>query len=208
MPHGVVTVEAHYLSERVPICFLHGVIAFFADFRPNLRGGNSYHSSFDDPLGKGAALKADITTCWAPSTMVLTDNNMNQLGLGHLWPGNSPRVIQQSRPPVPVTLHTSPSPARIMVPSCYTEISMHGGLSLGIAIQHGEVLRQKDHPRTAVGHSSKKPICNSIKSHTNYFMCIKSHTNYFMCQFQSKSNIDKVKGKSNKKLLKNHPKLV
>ena len=33
----------------------------FWKVRPNLRGGNSYHSSFDDPLGKGAALKADVT---------------------------------------------------------------------------------------------------------------------------------------------------
>ena len=32
----------------------------FLDFLPNLRGGNSYHSSFDDPLGKGAELKADV----------------------------------------------------------------------------------------------------------------------------------------------------
>ena len=36
---------------------------FFAIFRPNLRGGNSYHSSFDDPLRKGAAHEADVTTC-------------------------------------------------------------------------------------------------------------------------------------------------
>ena len=34
----------------------------FWKFRPNLRGGNSYHSSFDDPLGKGAAHEADVTT--------------------------------------------------------------------------------------------------------------------------------------------------
>ena len=34
----------------------------FWKVRPNLRGGNSYHSSFDDPLGKGAAHEADVTT--------------------------------------------------------------------------------------------------------------------------------------------------
>ena len=49
------TVESHYRGE---FCFLFFV---FWEGRPNLRGGNSYHSSFDDPLGKGAALKADVT---------------------------------------------------------------------------------------------------------------------------------------------------
>ena len=45
----------------------------FADFRPNLRGGNSYHSSFDDPLGKGAAPMftgeyiAKKSNLWPPS---------------------------------------------------------------------------------------------------------------------------------------------
>ena len=38
------------LPNRSPFCFL------------DLRGGNSYHSSFDDPLGKGAAHEADVTT--------------------------------------------------------------------------------------------------------------------------------------------------
>ena len=44
---------------------LGGLYFFFVVFwkvRPNLRGGNSYHSSFDDPLGKGAAHEADVTT--------------------------------------------------------------------------------------------------------------------------------------------------
>ena len=43
------------------MCFAFFVFVFWK-FRPNLRGGNSYHSSFDDPLGKGAAHEADVTT--------------------------------------------------------------------------------------------------------------------------------------------------
>ena len=54
-------------------------------------------------------------------------------------------MIQQSRPPVPVTLRTSPIPPGRgrMVPSCYTKNSRRGGLSLAAAIQRGEALRKE-----------------------------------------------------------------
>ena len=51
-----------------------------------------------------------------------------------------------------------------MVPSCYTKNSRHGDLSLAVAIQRGEALRQEGPPRTTVRHSSRKPICNSVSS--------------------------------------------
>ena len=55
--HGFCIFPSKYMCLGLIVLFF-----VFWKFRPNLRGGNSYHSSFDDPLGKGAAHEADVTT--------------------------------------------------------------------------------------------------------------------------------------------------
>ena len=88
-------------------------------------------------------------------------------------------MIQQSRPPVPVTLRSSPIPPGRgrMVPSCYTKISRRGDLSLAAAIQRGEALRQEDPPRTTVRHSSA-----TVSHHHGPRFQYKEQSNYSTAQ--------------------------